>query len=48
MSGVPHGSLVRDKFVFKDNGIPLEKVTILKSIGILIDEKLNWKPYFIE
>lgn len=32
-------------FDIKANDIPLERVTVHKSLGILTDENLTWKPY---
>ena len=44
----PKLDLVPDNFTVKVNNIFLERVTVYKSLGVLVDENLTWKAHIDE
>ena len=44
----PKLDLVSDSFTVKVNSISIERVTVYKSFGVLVDENLTWKSHMEE
>lgn len=44
----PKLDLVSNNFAVKVDNIPIERVTVYKSLGVLVDEDLTWKAHIEE